>query len=60
MYHRFEENKYPSTNIRIKDFKIHLNLIKEAGLKFVYPNKFDEYINKRNTWKWEGLFNRSL
>ena len=21
MYHRFEENKYPSTNIRISDFK---------------------------------------
>ena len=21
MYHRFEENKYPSTNIRINDFK---------------------------------------
>ena len=21
MYHRFEENKYPSTNIRLNDFK---------------------------------------
>ena len=51
MYHRFEENKYPSTNIRIKDFKIHLNLIKEAGLEFVYPHKFEEYINKRNKTK---------
>ena len=26
MYHRFEENKYPSTNIRINEFKNILNL----------------------------------
>ena len=51
MYHRFEENKYPSTNIRIKDFKTHLKLIKEAGLEFVYPNQFDDYINKKNKTK---------
>ena len=24
MYHRFEENKYPSTNIKINDFKEHI------------------------------------
>ena len=29
MYHRFEENKYPSTNIKINDFKEHLNIIGE-------------------------------
>ncbi len=29
MYHRFEENKYPSTNIRINDFKTHLEILKE-------------------------------
>ena len=28
MYHRFEENKYPSTNIRINDFKEHIDLQK--------------------------------
>ena len=27
MYHRFEENKYPSTNIRINDFKKHIEII---------------------------------
>ena len=41
MYHRFEENKYPSTNIRIKDFKVHLNLINKEGFAFVNPNKFE-------------------
>ena len=29
MYHRFEENKYPSTNIKINDFKNHLKIIKD-------------------------------
>ena len=32
MYHRFEENKYPSTNIRINDFKSHLEMIKKMKL----------------------------
>jgi hypothetical protein len=29
MYHRFEENKYPSTNIKIADFVKHLDLNKK-------------------------------
>ena len=37
MYHRFEENKYPSTNIKIDDFKTQLSLIKESGFNFVNP-----------------------
>ena len=41
MYHRFEENKYPSTNIRIKDFKEHLKIIEENKIKFVNPKNFE-------------------
>ncbi len=49
MYHRFEENKYPSTNIRIDEFKSHLSLIKENKLKFVNPKNFkDEIKNKKS------------
>ena len=40
MYHRFEENKYPSTNIRMTDFKAHINMINEQNIKFVNPNNF--------------------
>ena len=48
MYHRFEENKYPSTNIRIDEFKSHLSLIKENKLQFVNPKNFkDEIKNKK-------------
>ena len=42
MYHRFEENKYPSTNIRINDFKSHLEMIKKNEIKFVNPSNFEE------------------
>ena len=39
MYHRFEENKYPSTNIRLDIFKKHINLIKENNLNFYNPSE---------------------
>jgi poly-beta-1,6-N-acetyl-D-glucosamine N-deacetylase len=42
MYHRFEENKYPSTNIKISDFKKHLNIIKENNIRFINPNNFEQ------------------
>ena len=52
MYHRFEENKYPSTNIRIKDFKEHLKIIEKEKINFVNPNNFEEeLINNKNKRK---------
>ena len=49
MYHRFEENKYPSTNIRINDFKKHLEMIKKNDIKFINPSNFEKelYNNKK-------------
>ena len=41
MYHRFEENKYPSTNIKINDFKKHLKIIQENEIYFVNPKNFE-------------------
>ncbi len=46
MYHRFEENKYPSTNIKLDAFKKHINLIKENKLEFLNPKDFDHEFNK--------------
>jgi len=51
MYHRFEENKYPSTNIKISDFKTQLSLIKKSGFEFVNPNKFQESLENENKKK---------
>ena len=48
MYHRFEENKYPSTNIKIKDFKRHLDLIEENDFNFISHKEFVDAINSKN------------
>ena len=39
MYHRFEENKYPSTNIQMSVFKDQIEIIQRSGYTFSYPNK---------------------
>ena len=44
MYHRFEENKYPSTNIRSKIFKKHLKEINNLEIEFITFEKFKEII----------------
>jgi len=52
MYHRFEENKYPSTNIKTADFIKHLNLVKEKQFTFVNPNNFENnLLNKKKEKK---------
>ena len=42
IYHRFEENKYPSTNIKIADFKRQIDLIKKNRFSFVDANNFED------------------
>jgi peptidoglycan/xylan/chitin deacetylase (PgdA/CDA1 family) len=41
MYHRFEENKYPSTNIKIVDFIKQIDLIKKNNFKFIHADNFE-------------------
>ena len=44
MYHRFNEFKYPSTNIAMDIFKEHVDLIFDANLTFYHPKDFvDEF-----------------
>ena len=40
MYHRFNENKYPSTNIQLDVFKEQLKVIEEEGITFIHPKDF--------------------
>ena len=51
MYHRFEENKYPSTNIKIDDFKKQIDIIENDNIEFINPKNFEtalkESRNKR-------------
>ena len=51
MYHRFEENKYPSTNIRINDFLKHLEIIKDNNIQFINPKNFQEELTNNKKQK---------
>ena len=52
MYHRFGENKYPSTNIQIDAFKKHLEIIEKENINFINPNNFEKnLISRKNTRK---------
>ena len=42
MYHRFNENKYPSTNIEMKVFEEQIKIIKDSGFDFYDPNNFEK------------------
>ena len=42
MYHRFNESKYPSTNIQMDIFKQQIEIIKNSNYKFNNPNEFDK------------------
>jgi len=48
MYHRFNETKYPSTNIKMDIFKEHIKIIKNSKYEFLNPNEFE---NKFKTSK---------
>ena len=51
MYHRFNENKYPSTNIQMDVFKKQINIIKDKGYEFENPKNFDLAFNKPKSKK---------
>ena len=40
MYHRFNENKYPSTNIKMDIFDEQMQIIKDLGYEFYDPKFF--------------------
>jgi len=44
MYHRFDENKYPSTNIKKEVFLEHLKIISSNGIEFISFKKFKNLI----------------
>ena len=46
MYHRFDENKYPSTNIKMDVFKKHIEIIRNNNFKFFNPENLKKEFNK--------------
>ena len=51
MYHRFDENKYPSTNIKMDIFKQQINIIKNLKYNFYNPNDLEKDFHKPKTEK---------
>ena len=51
MYHRFNESKYPSTNIQMEVFRKHINMIIESGFSFYNPKNFEKEFSKPKTNK---------
>ena len=45
MYHRFNESKYPSTNIQMDIFKQQIEIIKDSNYKFSNPSEFEKMFN---------------
>ena len=46
MYHRFNEDKYPSTNIQMEIFKKQIDIIKKNNYEFYSPKEFDFEFDK--------------
>ena len=46
MYHRFNEDKYPSTNIQMEVFKQQIKIIKKLNYNFYDPKELEKNFNK--------------
>ena len=51
MYHRFNENKYPSTNVRMDVFKKQMKMINDLNYEFYHPKVFLKDFHKPKSKK---------
>jgi peptidoglycan/xylan/chitin deacetylase (PgdA/CDA1 family) len=51
MYHRFDEIKYPSTNIQMNIFKDQIKIIKDSNYKFYNPGDLEKHFDDRKNEK---------
>ncbi len=51
MYHRFNESKYPSTNIQMNVFREQIELIRNSQFTFYDPKEFEKDFEKPKTQK---------
>ena len=51
MYHRFNESKYPSTNIQMDIFKKQIEIIENSKITFLNPENLKKRINEPNEKK---------
>ena len=58
MYHRFNEQKYPSTNINLDIFKEQLEIIENEGIKFIHPKILKKAFPKVNNEQKNFIYSR--
>ena len=51
MYHRFNENEYPSTNIRMNVFNDQIKMVKNHKFEFYNPKMFEKEFDKKKNEK---------
>jgi len=51
MYHRFDEERYPSTNIEMKVFKKQIQIITDLNYNFYNPKNLEKNFNKEKNEK---------
>ena len=51
IYHRFNETKYPSTNVQMDIFKKQINIINEGNYSYYNPINFENFFNNPNEEK---------
>ena len=51
MYHRFNEEKYPSTNIQMEVFKKQIEIIENSNISFINPINFESELLKPHKTK---------
>ncbi len=50
MYHRFNENKYPTTNVRLKDFEEQLKMIQNQNIQFISIDEFKDIMLDKKSY----------
>ena len=45
MYHKFDENKYPTTNVKVKEFEKQIRMIRRMNLDFISIEELDDYMH---------------
>ena len=58
MYHRFNEEKYPSTNIQMDIFKEQIKIIKDSNYNFFSPGNLKKNFEKEKKEKKNSYYNR--
>ncbi|MGM0640765.1 MAG: polysaccharide deacetylase family protein [Thermotogota bacterium] len=56
LYHRFDDERYPSTSTSIEEIKDHIRIVREKGFKILDHKNFLDYVNGEKDYDKAVLF----